>query len=263
MSLRSTLISLLVLLLGCTTSDPSDFADDELAESGLARSLEVTAPLELLTGQAAELVVRHRDADGALVQGVPVDFALMGAAPGASLWPSRVQTDADGLARTQLRAGASAMTLHVRASAPDTTPLYLEIVVREAVPTALSVDVRYEGEREVAAYTITVVEEASCTEALEEGATGDVTHTLAESELPVAVRIQGGTRAALVAWAHDGTDVPVASGCVEYEAPLTDEVASRRVQLVIPLVDTPLARDGAGDDVTGTLGMPRQATVTP
>lgn len=227
----------LALLIGCSTSEPMP-QHDLTEEVALGRSLDGTDALEMWTESTEELVVHYRDESGGPIVGIQVDFVLMTGAPGASLWPSRAYTDAQGEARTQLRSGSTATSLRVRASALDAAPFFVDVVVRQAAVAAISAGVSYDGKRPVQDFALAALEGKRCPEAVALGAS-DVIQTVATRDAVTGFRLEAGSSAALVAWALDVTGAPVARGCVEVAVPEGDENA--RMSVVVPLADLPLA----------------------
>ena len=247
MSLRLPTFCLLSLLLGCASADVASDALIEADDRGAPRELELASaspPVEVLPGQTVELAVRYRSISGESPAGLQVEFALAGMASGASLTPARAVTDGAGVARTKLRAGTMPGMLQVRAGSERTNPVYVDVLVVDALPSEARVRVAYEGARALASYTITALPSSTCQQALARNLSGDVVHRIEDAEEAIQFELPPGSSTAVLAWGSDDTGAPLARGCRDVEAPFTVNPAQRLLSVSVPLIDVDLRLEG-------------------
>jgi hypothetical protein len=127
--------------------------------------LELLSPAEvtLSRGMSATLRARYLDPDGRPAMG-PVYFDLEGDAPGAGLQAAAVETDGDGVAEVDLRAGSSDSAFDVRVSADYAEDLVAHVTVTEDGAGDLRIVARYEGERRVYGADVYLYADAACDE---------------------------------------------------------------------------------------------------
>jgi hypothetical protein len=247
MSLRAPTLALLTLIGGCASAEMASDAPLDEAEVASVRTLtfeSAGSKLELLPGATVDLAVRLRDALGQPVPGQTVDFALAGMSLGGSLTPARADTDAQGVARTKLRAGSMAGTLQVRAASEGADSTTVNVTVGAALPSEARVRVAYEGQRSLASYTITAIEGKTCDGALLERRSGEVVHRIEHVDESVDLDVAPGTRVAVVAWGSDETGAPLARGCEDISVPRTADQAARITNVSVALRDVPLELQG-------------------
>lgn len=234
------------LLLGCSAGGLSEDASLTGQDASVLQTLEFAelpkAPV--LANATVELAVRYRDEGGGPIANVQVDFALTSTAAGASLTPSRALTNAEGVARTQLRVGSTSGDLEVRARAGQATD-YLPLLVTQANSSRLSVSLSYEGTRAVSSYTVTALPGMGCATALKAGLAGDVSYTFAAQDESVSFELGAGLTAAIVGWARDDTGAKLVRGCKEFTAEPTMDESKTRPALTLVLTDLPIVLDDA------------------
>ena len=244
MLLRLSLISLLAALVGCVTSDLPAEADAFVEHAGPQLAVDSQTAASVLPNESVALKVRYLDATGRPAAGIPIEFALTGVAPGASLAPWRAVTDADGVAATALLVGSMPGNVEVRAATNVTSSVYMRVQVREALPTQLAVRVAYDGARDVAAYTVTALPQMHCDEALAAAVAGAVVHRFTDGAQVVDFALMPAVDSAIVAWARDDSGAQLARGCAEFSSPVSAAPDARHSELLIALDDTPLRLEG-------------------
>lgn len=247
MSLRAPTFALLTLLGGCASAEMASAPPSDTLQPESVRTLSFESggsAVTLLPGATVELAVRLRSVSGEPVSGMVVDFALAGMSLGGSLTPARITTDAMGLAKTKLRAGTMAGTLQVRAASEGALSTTLNVIVSAALPSEARVRVEYEGQRELASYTITAVKGESCDRALRERLSGEIVHRIEHEDEAVDLDVEPGASAAVHAWGSDETGAPLARGCVDISVPRTADQAARITNVSVPLRDVALLLDG-------------------
>ncbi|MCA9667078.1 MAG: hypothetical protein KC503_15880 [Myxococcales bacterium] len=129
---------------GCDADDPPGDGGP-----GARRALALAGPgpdVGLSPGQTITLSVRYSDLDrGVALAGQTVRFAIFGDPRGSTLSTDEVTTGVGGSASVVLRAGSSATSFQVIASASEADDFAFFVQVGAAGFAALSVDARVEG----------------------------------------------------------------------------------------------------------------------
>lgn len=127
--------------------------------------LELLSPDEvtLSRGMSATLRVRYLDPDGRPATG-RVYFDLEGDAQGAGLQAAAVETDEDGVAEVDLRAGSTDATFDVRVSADYAEEVTAHVAVTPDGAGDLRVVARYEGDRRVYGADVYLYADVACEE---------------------------------------------------------------------------------------------------
>lgn len=213
------------------------------------------AALVLSPGASVELAVLYSGAAGSSVEFAvlagevdaarPSSEAEFVLPPGASLEPANAQVDGSGLARTWLTVGSSPGTFRVRARAAGAAPVFFDIEVSAAQAPSLTVYVRYEGLREVASRSATVVPSVSCAEALMSDKAPFVVRTVMDAAKGLLFdELVPKVGYAVLAWGRDASGAAQAYGCAEHTASLTDDKDSAAKVLYVDIEDRPLRFGG-------------------
>lgn len=248
MQLRLSILYVLGLLLGCASGDLT--GNDRATSDGAGHTLTIEgtgSSVAVMPGATVELAVRYVDETRAPVSGVTVDFTLTGMASGASLKPPQVVTDLQGVARTLLHAGSTPGTLQVRAATADAKPVYVMVLVGEALAAELKVGLAYAGARALASYTIAAFDGVRCEHALTLDSAEALVHRVESLDEEVHFELAPGFSTAIVAWGSDETGAPLARGCSEALAPVSGEREAPVVNVDVTLRDTSLELGGSTD----------------
>lgn len=154
------LASLALAVAGCATSgnnpDPGPFV-----ESARLEIIGADHPT-IEEGSEHVLEVRYLEADGTPISEGVVSFVLEGTTAGASLIASSAVTDAEGRARTTIRAGAPGV-FDVVATAPlANAPAVATITVQEMRFGGVTYRVDYRGTRDVRQAEVALFANTSC-----------------------------------------------------------------------------------------------------
>jgi hypothetical protein len=120
-------------------------------------------------------------------------------------------------------------------------PLLIQVLVVEAKPFALTVQVSYSGERDVKWRSVTKIASKSCDEALAAGVAGDITLSYDDEAHSPVFELAPGVHYAILAWGKDRTNAKVAVGCLEYLAPVTANKKDAHDTRDVELVDIPMS----------------------
>lgn len=152
------LVALLTLSLTACSDDDAARAPDAAigrSDAGARTRLEVLDPpgdqLGLAFGQSGELRVRYLDEAQAPISGAEVSFVVATSGSedlaGATLGATAAHSDAGGVARVTVTAGAASTTFRVEASAHRATPVTFYIVVSDEGFASLVATPTYLGAR--------------------------------------------------------------------------------------------------------------------
>ncbi|MEM1415073.1 MAG: Ig-like domain-containing protein [Myxococcota bacterium] len=242
------LVSIL-LLAACGDAAPAAMTDLGFMDAGPAeptRRLDPvsTNPLVLEGGEVAELAFSYRDANGRPLRGERVALSFSGQAHDSTLDGPDAITDADGVARRSLRAGATPTTFRVRADAPGAESAFLDVSVSDAGFGDLEVTLAYAGEKVLTLQRVTLYAEGSCASPAELDAMGDRVRalgpdggTLRFPGLPAEI-----TWVAVARGFGPGGAV-LAEACADGIEITNDEVRT----LALTLTDTPVDAAGSYD----------------
>lgn len=109
-------------------------------------TIESEPALALSFAEEAEIAVRYT-IDGEPVAGVPIRFALEGAAHDATVSALSLSTDADGRVETSVIAGSVAAAFRVRVSGERAAPAYVNVSISNQGFGALVAHAEYVGRR--------------------------------------------------------------------------------------------------------------------
>lgn len=125
-------------------------------------TIESEPALTLSFGEEATLVARYTR-DGAPVAGVPIRFALEGAAHDATVTALSLQTDAEGRVETSVIAGSVASAFRVRVSGERAAPAYVDVSISNQGFGALVAHAEYDGRRtEATRRVLSLYSDTSC-----------------------------------------------------------------------------------------------------
>lgn len=124
--------------------------------------LETEPSLTLTSGTSSTLSLVLVDRFRVPVADTLVSFALEGRAHDSSLAAVEAQTNVQGRVSVDLLAGAEAASFRVRASAPEASPVFIEVTVSSQGLGDLAVSLGYEGERTLHTREIAVFTSATC-----------------------------------------------------------------------------------------------------
>jgi hypothetical protein len=245
----AAVLALVVGAVGCAPATDPPLPPPPRSDGGPDASLRSLAvipdatPRTLLLGESLSFAVRYTESDGRPVTDAEVTFAMVGVAHDASLAESVAVTDIDGIARGTLRAGRTRAAFRVRASAMGAAPASFDVAIGDAGFGALRAEVRYEGDRPLAARSIALYAEVTCGDALA-GIEPDREQALVE--LGDAVRfvaLPAGLAYAVVARGTTLSGAVLAQGCAEAPAVTSGGEASA----VVTMRDVPPRIEGAYD----------------
>lgn len=236
----SRLVVVLAALSACSSDAraPAPTPSPSSAQDAGSVAFDDGGTLTLSPGADVDVVARVSPPDGRAVR-----FALLDDPADSSLHSPEVPSDADGLARTRLRAASRAVAFRVRATAGAAAATRSVSVGGQGF-AAIVVTPRYQGKRAAAAWTATATTAARC------------------SDLSAPVRPDG-PLAASAAMRIDG--VPVGArvvvgvraghaigGCAELDDLSLGEVRSLSVTAVdAPLIVAPLTASFRVDGAAG------------
>lgn len=248
MSLRS------FLLVGVMACSAACGGEDMVASAMLAPNdqapttslvIQDSAGIDVVAGTTQALRVRYVGLPNQqpLADAV-VEFGLTGAADGASLQSALATTDAHGFAEMTLVAGGTVAAFRVRASAEGATPVYFDVNVVAAQRPALTIDVTYDGQRPIETRSVSILDNMKCEQFAQRNNSADVkvAYMVAAPEQSIDYKEQlgAGRTYAVVAWGSDATNSKLATGCVAFTAPVTDDADQAAVTLTVPLHDLKL-----------------------